>query len=226
MKSFPILKSAFSMLLAFLIVLTLGVPSNGGNTNEYKDISIDIRLDKAIFNVGFPIEVTTIVRNEGRKIINMSQPEMMMPTLDFEIVTPESYRLHYVGSYLWHIPHVLSLKPKSSFIIKVNITDDRYNFGNINITNYNFSREGIYSIRAICRSNSSWHGGSNTSISNFVVYSDVKQFIITSYPSATPQIQIPGDVITFAATFSAVAVCLSCIAICLSLYAFYRGRRK
>lgn len=129
------------------------------------------------FLPGEPIEIMGILANESMSNVNVLRTEVGTLAIDFEIVTPEGYVLHYAGPYWWHLPHVDTLAPGTCETSTIDITSPHYDFGNDNIEHYEFTTEGDYSIRGIYRSDPSLVGGK--SVENCFLYSTVRNFTIS-----------------------------------------------
>lgn len=147
----------------------------------YEHLLFEISMNKTIFLADEPINVTATLTNVGNENINVSEMTLGFGTLDFEIETPEGYIIHYLGPWVECIPEGVKLEEGRSINTTSGITESWRDFGNENITHYNFTTSGKYYIKGIYMSNPSlcsdqtvWNGTLVSNILNFTIISEAE----------------------------------------------------
>lgn len=151
--------------------------------NNTEILVFKISMEKYEYKVNEIINITVKIKNNGNESINLSYPDFIFiqKVLDFEIKTPEGYILFYKGNYVLMPPSAIEILPKKEFINNITIvgSSDVW-FGNDNISTYNFTTIGEYSIKGIYKSNSSTTMSATNSKNfwNGILYSNILTFRI------------------------------------------------
>ena len=143
--------------------------SDQNDIGEKYEIELSLSLDE-IYEYGKSIQVTATLTNIGEEMVFLSEMDVMLRSLDFEIKTPLGYQIHYLGPFEGK-PELVKLLPMNSIVTKVNITSPNLTFGEMNPTSGFISapfvfKPGKYTIRGVyfshqtitAESSNYWHG--------------------------------------------------------------------
>lgn len=142
------------------------------------EILFEISMEKTVFIVGEPINVTATLTNLGDESITVAKMYLWDRSLDFEIMAPDGYKFHDWMDNLYGDEPIFDyvLEPKTPYSVTYDIVND-VNFGNGEIPYYNFTTVGEYSIQGIYNStiycNPDWRGELYSNTLNFTIVSPI-----------------------------------------------------
>jgi len=158
----------------FLVTATLAGAAAVTDTDTgrliVQGLAFDISLDRERYRIAEPVEVTCRLTNVSDVAVEVSRPGLIFTSLDFEIMTPEGYVIHYTGPLsMAPFPLLMTLDPGETFEVTYDLVDTV--LGNDDIGRYEFNTPGRFLIKGIYRSFN--QGGSLT------LKTDSKQFHLT-----------------------------------------------
>ncbi|MEW6069983.1 MAG: hypothetical protein AB1485_05145 [Candidatus Thermoplasmatota archaeon] len=113
---------------------------------------LTISMDRGVYKIGEPINVTVSLINIKNENITITKPVYDDPTLNFEIITPQGEYLHagFIRTSMYF--EKLTLCPGEKYSFTTNIKYWIFGKRMVDTTlegEYDFSMEGIHSIRAV-----------------------------------------------------------------------------
>ncbi len=122
---------------------------------ERFELDFILELDE-VFEYGKSIPVRAIIINKGNKHVFLCEMDVKLRTLDFEIVSPDGFIVHYIGPFEGKAKAV-KLEPCQSIIIEINLTASNVTFGEVMESPYGLFKAfsfipGTYTIKGLYNS--------------------------------------------------------------------------